>query len=45
MPAVREGLRTNLTVEGNDMLLFLTVAVTAFAFVYLVAALIRPNWF
>jgi len=27
------------------MLLFLTVAVTAFAFVYLVAALIRPNWF
>jgi K+-transporting ATPase KdpF subunit len=40
-----ESLRENLEDEPMSMMIYLTVVVAAFLFVYLLVALIRPEWF
>jgi len=45
MLPIHESLRENLKGEAKTMMIYLTVAVAAFLFVYLVVALIRPEWF
>jgi K+-transporting ATPase KdpF subunit len=43
VPAVFQSLRTHL--RRHDMLIYLTAAVAAFLFIYLLTAMIRPEWF
>jgi K+-transporting ATPase KdpF subunit len=42
---VHGSLRENIEDEVIPMMIYLTAVVVAFLFVYLVAALIRPEWF
>jgi K+-transporting ATPase KdpF subunit len=43
MPLVPQGLRTHL--RCRIMLIYITAAVALFLFIYLWAAMIRPEWF
>jgi len=46
MLPVHESLRENLEDEVMSMMIYLTAAVAAFLlFVYLIVALVRPEWF
>jgi K+-transporting ATPase KdpF subunit len=42
--AVLESVRENLKVEVTQMI-YLTAVVAVFLFIYLVVALVRPEWF
>jgi K+-transporting ATPase KdpF subunit len=42
---VLKGLRQNIEDEGRLMMIYLTAIGAAFLFVYLLVALIRPEWF
>jgi K+-transporting ATPase KdpF subunit len=42
---VHESLRKNIEEEVMPMMIYLTAAVAVFLFVYLVVALVRPEWF
>jgi K+-transporting ATPase KdpF subunit len=42
---VHESLRQNIRYEVMPMMIYLTAVVVVFLFVYLVAAMIRPEWF
>jgi K+-transporting ATPase KdpF subunit len=43
--SLHEGLRKDLRREAISMMIYVTLAVVAFLFVYLVIALLRPEWF
>jgi K+-transporting ATPase KdpF subunit len=42
---VPESLRENIKNEVTSMMIYVTAGVAAFLFVYLVVALVRPEWF
>jgi K+-transporting ATPase KdpF subunit len=42
---VHESLRENIKNEVTSMMIYVTAGVAAFLFVYLVVALVRPEWF
>jgi K+-transporting ATPase KdpF subunit len=45
MLPIHESLRKNLEDEVMLMMIYLTAVVAAFLIVYLIVALIRPEWF
>ena len=44
MFTVRESVRENIKVEVTQMI-YLTAVIAVFLFIYLVVALVRPEWF
>jgi hypothetical protein len=43
--SLHESLRKNLNREDNNMLIYLTALVAVFLVVYLITAMVRPEWF
>jgi K+-transporting ATPase KdpF subunit len=45
VPLVPQGVRNHLAAGDTAMLIYVTIAVTAFVFLYLIVALVRPERF